>query len=174
MSRHLPAEFVCGHTWRVVPHGCPRSCSRLLFAVCSCCWGPRRARLFSITGGSTASGTRTAIVHFGSVQPPPFGKSALRLPLHAACSAAPVSIRRPRSRVPRLGTRLGGLRLAVLRCVRPHCRAGVVPVPFRQRGKIAQVVLAMTWFTDNYITRYGMTQSYQAEADLRCAGTTRK
>ena len=107
-------------------------------------------------------------------QPPPFGKSALRLPLHAACSAAPVSIRRPRSRVPRLGTRLGGLRLAVLRCVRPHCRAGVVPVPFRQRGKIAQVVLAMTWFTDNYITRYGMTQSYQAEADLRCAGTTRK
>ena len=104
----------------------------------------------------------------------PFGKSALRLPLHAACSAAPVSIRRPRSRVPRLGTRLGGLRLAVLRCVRPHCRAGVVPVPFRQRGKIAQVVLAMTWFTDNYITRYGMTQSYQAEADLRCAGTTRK
>ena len=109
-----------------------------------------------------------------SAQPPPFGKSALRLPLHAACSAAPVSIRRPRSRVPRLGTRLGGLRLAVLRCVRPHCRAGVVPVPFRQRGKIAQVVLAMTWFTDNYITRYGMTQSYQAEADLRCAGTTRK
>ena len=53
----------------------------------------------------------------------PFGKSALRLPLHAACSAGPVSIRRPRSRVPRLGTRLGGLRLAVLRCVRPHCRA---------------------------------------------------
>jgi hypothetical protein len=49
---------------------------------------------------------------------------------------------------------------------------------FRYRSdseeKIAQVVLAMTWFTDNYITRYGMTQSYQAEADLRCAGTTRK
>ena len=33
---------------------------------------------------------------------------------HCACSAAPVSIRRQRSRVPRLGTRLGGFRLAVL------------------------------------------------------------
>ena len=63
------------------------------------------------------------------------------------CSAAPVSIRRPRSRVPRLGTRLGGLRLAVLRCVRPHCRAGVVPVHRPTARKMIQVVLAMTWST---------------------------
>ena len=71
------------------------------------------------------------------------------------CSAAPVSIRRPRSRVPRLGTRLGGLRLAVLRCVRPHCRAGVVPVHRPTARKMIQVVLAMTWSTNaNNLTRY--------------------
>ena len=54
-----------------------------------------------------------------------------------ACSAAPVSIRRPRSRVPRFGTRLCGSKLGgVAVRVRPHCPAGVVPVPFRQRGKL--------------------------------------
>ena len=46
-----------------------------------------------------------------ALQLPPFGKSAFASAPRCACSAAPVSTCRPCSRVPRLGTRLGGLRL---------------------------------------------------------------
>ena len=95
------------------------------------------------------------VAYYRVPQLPPFGKSAFASAPRCACSAAPVSIRRPRSRVPRLGTRLGGLRLAVLRCVRPHCRAGVVPVHRPTARKMIQVVLAMTWSTNaNNLTRY--------------------
>ena len=95
------------------------------------------------------------------VQPPPFGKSALASAPRCACSAAPVSIRRPRSRVPRLGTRLGGSRFkAVLRCVRPHCPAGVVPVPFRQRGKLPRRTDFGAWLTQ---TTYGRDIQWMIE-----------
>ena len=94
-------------------------------------------------------------------QPPPFGKSALASAPRCACSAAPVSIRRPRSRVPRLGTRLGGSRFkAVLRCVRPHCPAGVVPVPFRQRGKLPRRTDFGAWLTQ---TTYGRDIQWMIE-----------
>ena len=96
-----------------------------------------------------------------SPQPPPFGKSALASAPRCACSAAPVSIRRPRSRVPRLGTRLGGSRFkAVLRCVRPHCPAGVVPVPFRQRGKLPRRTDFGAWLTQ---TTYGRDIQWMIE-----------
>ena len=51
-------------------------------------------------------------------------------PLHAPCSAAPVPIRRPRSRAQWLVTRLSGLRFAVCCDVfAPTVESGVVPVP---------------------------------------------
>ena len=65
-------------------------------------------------GGATSLGGCSSIIpiHKGAKPPqlPPFGKSAFASAPRCACSAAPVSTCRPRSRVPRLGTRLGGLR----------------------------------------------------------------
>ena len=56
--------------------------------------------------------------------------SAAVSPLHAPCSAAPVPIRRPRSRARWLVTRLSGLRFAVCCDVfAPTVESGVVPVP---------------------------------------------
>ena len=56
--------------------------------------------------------------------------SAAVSPLHAPCSAAPVPIRRPRSRAQWLVTRLSGLRFAVCCDVfAPTVESGVVPVP---------------------------------------------
>jgi hypothetical protein len=113
----------------------------------------------SASPSSVAPPTSTDTDHMA--QPPPFGKSALASAPRCACSAAPVSIRRPRSRVPRLGTRLGGSRFkAVLRCVRPHCPAGVVPVPFRQRGKLPRRTDFGAWLTQ---TTYGRDIQWMIE-----------
>ena len=82
--------------------------------------------------------------------------------LHAAwqvgpASAAPVSIRRPHSRVPRLGTRLDGLRLGgVAVCSSPLSSWRCSGVPTNCPG-----CTKWAWFTDNIWTRYGMTQSCQ-------------
>jgi hypothetical protein len=112
-------------------------------------------------GASSGGGGAADKLDSKKNQPPPFGKSALASAPRCACSAAPVSIRRPRSRVPRLGTRLGGSRFkAVLRCVRPHCPAGVVPVPFRQRGKLPRRTDFGAWLTQ---TTYGRDIQWMIE-----------
>ena len=72
--------------------------------------GPGLAQRLNVIPGLSVIPSRSARKDCPTPQIPPFGKSAFASAPRCACSAAPVSTCRPRSRVPRLGTRLGGLR----------------------------------------------------------------
>ena len=107
-SRHDgTGALVRGQTHKRTPR-CARACAERRGRC-------RRARDRQRRSGCRACGERSRarcwrkklwkLLRPNEAQPPPFGKSALASAPRCACSAAPVSIRRPRSRVPRLGER---------------------------------------------------------------------